>query len=281
MMNPDSLGNYDQVRTNEDLESSLVPQTDEQYEVDAGLPMIEVVAPATLPEGFEFMANYGNTKVSVRVPPGGVEQNQKFMVPLPADVESSPVSIPVGHWRDEIYDMFNYGLCHPHLWTSFFCALLAGGQVIRRLNFTWQGTPAPDNRASASAFEIIVYITLVHYTVITISMLAQMTLDPNDYENDPPELWEEPTGLLAFVQNIAYLFHLIYWAITAYVLYHLRRSVRSKYAIPGRENKDCVLACFCSWFVSAQLLRHTTDYDRYPSQLCTPTGIPKHAPMIV
>jgi hypothetical protein len=29
----------------------------------------------------------------------------------------------VGHWRDSLFGVFNYGLCHPHWWTALGCSL--------------------------------------------------------------------------------------------------------------------------------------------------------------
>jgi hypothetical protein len=90
-----------------------------------GESMMQVTAPATLPEGYEFTVMLGSLKFPVKVPPGGVEQGQVFSVPLPtAGVpQIHTTSIPVGAWRDELDGCFNYGACHPHCWTSCLCTL--------------------------------------------------------------------------------------------------------------------------------------------------------------
>ena len=90
------------------------------------VPLLSVIAPATLPEGYEFETIIGNSRYKVAVPPGGVEEGQKFEVPLPPAVVSSvsaSISIPVGHWRDSLLGCFSHGPCHPHLWTGFCCGL--------------------------------------------------------------------------------------------------------------------------------------------------------------
>lgn len=107
---------------------------------------IQVIAPATLPEGYEFDAVVGNTTIKVQVPQGGVEKGQSFPVSVTPDIlrygnnkettadcvviptsdvvgTGATISIPVGHWRDGIFHCFRYGPCHPHCWTSFCCPL--------------------------------------------------------------------------------------------------------------------------------------------------------------
>lgn len=88
--------------------------------------LIQVTAPATLPEGYVFETSLGERLVQVTVPAGGVEQGQVFSVPLPADVESvvhNKIQIPVGHWRDGLFcgNLCNYGVCHAHCWTACCC----------------------------------------------------------------------------------------------------------------------------------------------------------------
>jgi Cys-rich protein (TIGR01571 family) len=72
-----------------------------------------------------------------------------------------------------------------------------------------------------------------------------------------------------------------FFCLTLLILVKVRIQVREKYGIPARENEDCCCSLFCPCFVAAQMLRHTTDYDTYPSTCCTETGIPPHAPSIV
>jgi hypothetical protein len=69
---------------------------------------LEVVAPATLPEGYAFEAEVKGETFTVRVPLGGVEEGQKFSVPFSAGSRGYSgaavprVSVPVGHWKDGI-----------------------------------------------------------------------------------------------------------------------------------------------------------------------------------
>jgi hypothetical protein len=96
-------------------------------------PMIEVIAPATLSEGYKFDAQVGDRTFQVTVPPGGVEGGQRFTVPMPSAGEGGDggfgnmmvpkINVPVGHWKDGICDCLTYGPCHNHCLMAFFCPL--------------------------------------------------------------------------------------------------------------------------------------------------------------
>jgi hypothetical protein len=123
---------------NDDLEQSLIgaPPPSAVLEGAHTSILMEVTAPASLPEGYEFfVAVNRNQKIPVTVPAGGVEQGQKFHVPMPPGVNDGAaaaptdnvfpsISIPVGHWRDDIVGgILNYGPCHPHIWTAVGCTM--------------------------------------------------------------------------------------------------------------------------------------------------------------
>jgi hypothetical protein len=90
-----------------------------------GQSLMQVTAPANLPEGYEFTVMLGSLKFPVKVPPGGVEEGQVFTVPIPTTgiPQIHTTSIPVGAWRDDLDGCFNYGACHPHCWTACACSL--------------------------------------------------------------------------------------------------------------------------------------------------------------
>ena len=31
------------------------------------------------------------------------------------------IEAPIGHWKDGLFDVFSYGLCHPQAWLSLCC----------------------------------------------------------------------------------------------------------------------------------------------------------------
>lgn len=283
-----------------------------------GQSYVEVTAPSSLPEGYEFTVTAGNVTFPVKVPPGGVEEGQTFSVPMPAASNANAgTSIPVGHWRDGLDGLFNYGLTHPHCITACCCSIrtfvnchrvalfalrgcahtlfafarrttVAAGQVISRLQFTWMANPSRTAAASARAFAIIFYISVFHWVLIAALYMAVPSMDPNDYSLPKPESgwikqkdWPEPEGsMLAF-----FVFFEIakysYAGLSIWLLYRLRKSVRSKYAIPGDSNSDFCWSFWCPCLVAGQMLRHTTDYDVYPGRLLSPTGLSKSAPSLV
>lgn len=276
------------------------------------VPLVQVVAPATLPEGYEFEAQVGSSVIKVKVPPGGVEEGQKFEIPFETQhfTAAAGPNVPVGHWRDGLFDIFRYGLCHPHCWTGCFCHLckcwtrpnydtillsgreisqirfprhtiVAAGQVIRRLQLTWYGRPGSVGQV-AIAFRVIFTVVAVYFAIYVSLIFVLVFLDPNTYTPPDAPIVPPPPGSLYWkVAVVRDIFHWIYWIATTIVLTNLRHFVRHKYAIPAHEAEDCCCSCWCPCFVSAQLLRHTTDYDVYPATCCTETGIPAHVPSIV
>lgn len=109
--------------------------------------MVEIIAPATLMGGYMLDAKIGDEVVAIAIPPGGVEKGQKFNVPWPERKQSAMLKSaePVGHWKDGTYDCCNYGLCHASCCLSWWCVLIALGQVITRLKLNWCGRPT-DNK---------------------------------------------------------------------------------------------------------------------------------------
>jgi hypothetical protein len=88
--------------------------------------MMEVVAPATLSEGYTFDVDIEGKTTTITVPQGGVEEGQSFTVAMPSMLQVGllpRVNVPVGQWRDGICECCKYGICHNHLWTSWCCCL--------------------------------------------------------------------------------------------------------------------------------------------------------------
>jgi hypothetical protein len=130
-------------------------QQQEQYDYEKQLQQeetgafltLEIKAPSALPEGYPLRVQHGGTKLVVPVPAGGVEANQVFRVVVPKppaavtnnkrpeEGSSAPSFLgtagtttttgtgPVGHWKDWLLDIFNYGAFHPHAVTSLACSL--------------------------------------------------------------------------------------------------------------------------------------------------------------
>ena len=306
----------------QDMKESFLPHQDpSSLPIAASRPMMEVVAPADLPEGYEFQVvvsgnnNDDNSSsllllssssssprtYQVRVPPGGVEQGQTFSVPYPnatatttttttfatsasTTTTTTTSSIPVGHWRDSLCSCFQYGICHPHCWTSFCCTFLATGQVVRRMKLDWTGRPTDDKRQQMHAFWIILGLVVGYFVLhIGLSIVSQL-LDPNA-GHLMDVTWEEQELPRSYywVNNLYNNVGWAYWIGSTLVLIRTRHSVRERYSIPapGHVVEDVVCSICCHCCVAGQLLRHTTNYDAYPSVIFTDTGLPPHVPAIV
>jgi hypothetical protein len=89
----------------------------------------KMIAPSTLPEGYNLPVRLGSSQFNVQIPKGGVEQGQEFDVSIPQGIDSSfknqtlSTLPPVGVWRDDICDCCKYGMFHPSCLTSTCCHL--------------------------------------------------------------------------------------------------------------------------------------------------------------
>jgi Cys-rich protein (TIGR01571 family) len=200
---------------------------------------------------------------------------------VPSLSSSERVNVPVGHWRDSIWDIFRLGYCHSSMWTSCCCTLVGAGQVATRLHLTYRGEPGRPSVTSL-AFRKLVSIVLSFWVTRLIMLMIITVLDPNV---DSLEWVEPPTSYYVFCA-IDDLLAYIYLGFTVLVLRNLRSHVRSAYAIPeegycvgGCEDTCCSLTCPC--LVIGQLLRHTADYESYGARGCSATGLVGHAPSIV
>jgi len=265
---------------------------EEELPTMTATPMIEVVAPATLSEGYKFDAHIGDKTFQVTVPPGGIEGGQKFMVPMDNTSSESinnfatnclvpKIAVPVGHWKDGLCDCCSYGPCHNHCLMAFFCPLPAAGQVISRLKLNVWGKPAANNNESAGAFQKLVTLTIAYFSI---TVLLNLTLAP--YDVDPNDGGLPPPPFMFFLQIFRAILHYAYLSVLIIVLWNVRSYVRNKYAIPKDETcqlecEDLLCAVCCSHLSVAQLLRHTTDYETYNATCCTRTGVAAHVPSIV
>ena len=178
-----------------------------------------------------------------------------------------------------------YRRSHTDKLLLFFLSEVAAGQVINRLQFTWTAIPARNAAESARAFVILFYITVAHWILFAILEISVILLYPTPEESDvyvPIDELPKPTGILLSIIKIYDVLKYAYFLIVIVIVFSLRKSVRAKFGIPGSCFEDCCCAFWCNCLVVGQMLRHTTDYDVYPSQLCSSTGLSSTArPMIV
>mmetsp|Transcript_7634 Transcript_7634/g.10873 ORF Transcript_7634/g.10873 Transcript_7634/m.10873 type:complete len:312 (+) Transcript_7634:215-1150(+) len=289
--------------TSESLIEGDVPAT-------TGVPMIEVIAPGTLPEGYTFEAEVGSQSVTVTVPQGGVEEGQKFTVPLQTKSESGTVdmhamatprvSVPIGNWKDHWCNFCAFGCCHAVLCNAYWCTPVLLGQVMSRMKLDWLAREG-NSSGAAMTFKIVFAIFLVYIlldpflavspfipgTTITtmrnlydyvVIVLVSQEENPKPGQHVLPQ-WATSMSIVNFLYGSFFLGYIVY------VMTKTRQYIRKKYAIPelycksGYEDLCCSLCCPCC--TAAHMARHTADYDTYASSCCTDTGLPAHVPSIV
>lgn len=234
-------------------------------------------APATLPEGYTFDAQFNGQTFSVKVPVGGVKEGQKFIVPFPAVTDGSSASAilhssgPVGYWKDGLCDCCRFG-CNSVCWNAWCCQLILLGQIMTRLKLTWlanDGTTAQTTRT----FRIMLIITIgwISWSVIQ-SLLQSGTSPVNQYSELSNaylySLWAGQAARLIFM---------VFWV---YVVSRTRYRIRQMYSIPGGGCDDCCCSFWCPCCTISQMARHTAEYEKYAGQCCSETGLPPHAPAL-
>jgi hypothetical protein len=279
-------------------------------------PIVEVIAPATLNQGYTFDVEVNHEILTVTVPPGGVREGDTFQSNTqPKIQESSTVfRIPIGIWKDNLCDICKYGPCHSSILLSLLCPLVSLGQIYTRLELAWNGVPAPSyspleqqqqQRGKFTSFNIMVGMTFVYMICKQIIGSSVENPDPNSY----------------FTYHALYVLNLIYFIVIMILVGKTRRYVRERYDIPstysqwkngttaggsnGRniivsdddndefgddggfmkvccgELEDYVLGGCCYPCVLSQMNRHTAMYDTYEGNCFSPDGLPPHAPTMV
>lgn len=258
---------------------------------------VEVVAPASLPEGYVFSVEMNGETMNVTVPPGGVERGQKFTVSVQRQVSYESVG-PVGHWRDHWCNFCALGCCHPSVCLAFCCHFLALAQIMTRMKLNWFADPRQRGTASHGLFQtmILIYagyfvVTFVINAIIQACMLQyihelqkgeEVWLNGDDTTTAPePPAFPVVTVLL---RRADFLFHILFWGYYMIIFVKTRMALRRKYAIPEQACSGCedfMCGCCCSCCSISQMARHTADYDKYPGQCCTENGLPPDAPAII
>ena len=236
--------------------------------------MVHVTAPATLAQGYTFEANINNDPDKVfncTVPEGGVREGMIFMAPLPPSYNGARLRSPTGKWKDGTFDVFKAGFCHASLCCSLFCNQLAMGQAITRMNLTWLGEAGSWLQAKR-AFGVV--CILVSCFIVYTTTLKYAEYGYEDAADVPAWI-----PAMAFVGNFCFSV----WAI--YSLCRVRESTRARYQIPETTQcgacEDLCCSIWCSCCVTAQILRHTGEYETHPGVCCTPTGHAAGTPTIV
>lgn len=236
--------------------------------------MVQVVAPSTLPEGYQFEAQMGEKRFMATVPKGGVKEGETFLTTVPQGENlGETLQIPTGQWKDGLFDCCRYGAFSPHLWCATFCTNVAMGQVMQRMNLTWLGTTGSPER-TRDTYKVILTLTIAYFC-FRMLVTAMTPTQTNAYYAAPAPSW------LTTINDIAGLLMSL-WSI--YALMKTRKYIRTKYSIPEERCQGCEDLCcsmWCSCCTVAQLARHTGEFEQYPSNCCSETGLPANAPRVV
>jgi Cys-rich protein (TIGR01571 family) len=221
-------------------------------------------------------------------PEGGVSEGQIFLTPLPASFHSPRIQAPTGQWKDGLCDCYqavpsdiegstpmSY-LRHPSTWCALFCTQLALGQVMSRMQLTWLGEPGTP-LAIRSTWTVVVTLFVAFLTFEFSLGIAEATYN-DDYGTG--------TDTPGFIQTLKFAGNFLFtlWAI--YALCRTRENVRARYQIPEQYShlrgcEDLCCAIWCSACTTAQMLRHTGEYEHYPGVCCSSTGHPTGTPLVV
>jgi len=243
-------------------------------------PMVDVVSPATLEEGYSFQAVLNGVVFPVTVPPGGVKEGQTIKVPFQpvAFSELSPLvpssaSTVQGRWKDGIFDCCKYSCMHPSFLNACCCPQILMAQVLTRMNMDWLGEHTTEWESKLT-FRRVLIIVIIYYAVSTVLAPSGPSWDDDDTASlDYPDtpIWQH------VVYNSLTTAFSVY---TVIVLMKLRKAVRTRYDIPVTRcvNQPVVEDCCCSFWCGcctvAQLARHTANYDERRAVCCSYDGLP-------
>lgn len=241
------------------------------------LRFMKVVAPSTLPAGFQFEARIGDEHFVATVPPGGVTEGEVFSTAMgdargdPSDASQRRTRIfrdmdaPPSRWRDELFDCFRHGLCHDFLCNSIFCPQIALCQIMARIQLSDTGDPVMTIKSRTR----VGWYLLLFFLLIALHVACGCFLMLRKPDEETILMFAIP---LAGLDVILILYFLC-------MVMQTRKAIRREYGIPELRchgHEDCCLTFFCTCCTIAQMGRHTADYETYQSYCCTDTGLANH-----
>lgn len=267
--NQDELLSTSSVYNNSIVESkapSLQHSVNDTDPSDMESPMVDVVAPADLPEGFQFEAELDKKRFIATVPAGGVRKGETFSCYMK---EMKEGDIPMGRWRDGLFDCLKHGPFHPMLLNSFLCPLLALSQVMSRLGLdfmgkkTVNGTPRQDDWKGHG----IMVSIIIFWIVMNCAIISGFEVKLHNYVH----LSTADIASLVLVNGSMIVF-------VVYAAMNTRHQLREDYNIGSESPRDRAVdfasTVFCLPLSIAQMGRHTAKYDEHSGVCCNETGIP-------
>lgn len=260
----------------------------ESLPVAQSLPveMVEVVAPGTLSAGYTFQASYNDVVFPVTVPPGGVLEGQRIVVPFTNHETTSELTpfaaidtAPHGQWKDSLCSCCKYGPFHPSLWNAFCCPQILMGQILTRMRMNWLGSSAAEYDWHMT-FRRIAIIVIVYF-------ILSLILQPSS-----TEVFTAQDGTVTVINHEGPLWETILYNLltvsfgmyTLIVMIRLRAAVRAKYEIPTRHcgvMEDFCCTFFCGCCTVSQMARQTANYEEIRAVCCTDTGLPPSMQTII
>lgn len=255
-----------------ELTSSNEPDRRPAPRVYEDLPLVDVVAPADLPAGYHFEAELEGKRFLATVPPGGVQQGETFTCYM-RELNSVAIDIPVGYWKDGLSNLCDYGCCHSVIWNSFFCPLVALGQVQTRVGFDFLGRPLQDPRSKKEGG------TPQHWTNRAVMLTVILSWISMNFALYACYNWKWSRGLDLSMADMAALgvVNAAMYFFAVFATQSTRSSLREKFMIREQcchDLEDVCLSSFCLPCTVGQMARHTANYDDYEAVCCSKTGLP-------
>lgn len=254
---------FSEVTPQGSLPPNLLTANSPTGSVGAGEALVDVVAPANLPGGYQFEAEIEGKRFLAVVPPSGVQQGETFTCGM-RELDSGSSDIPVGQWKDGLYELCKFGCCHPVAWNSLFCPLIALGQIQTRIELDFLGRPLFGSTSVSNQFMMASLVTVWGLTNVGLFVACNLK-------------WSHGLELsVADIVAIA-LMNGVMIAFLVFVTQSTRNSLREKFMI--REERcsdleDICLSLACLPCTVGQMARHTANYDEYEAVCCSNTGLP-------
>ena len=206
--------------------------------------------------------------------------------------ERGTIRIPVGGWKDGLFDFCRFGPMHPSLCCAVCCPLIALGQIYTRLNLNWYGQPNNDNdddftnaNVNASppsrAFKIMVGISILYGFFIR-SIVVDL---------ETSRFWY-------------HFWYVLFMLFCGILIGRTRTQIRKRYEIQATlidaamERGGCshledsvpfgcdvvedyCVSCVCTPCAVSQMSRHTASYETYEGSCFSSNGMTSHAPNMV
>jgi hypothetical protein len=172
---------------------------------------------------------------------------------------------------------------------AIWCNMCLLGQVMTRMNLDWIGSPVGNRAGTWSPFKIMVAATVAFYSLYfgTFFLIDAFTPETPEGDDSPARGWS--VGLLSL--RGVFIPALLLYVFVAKI--RTRAYIRRKYGVrpnvcSGCGCCGCGSCCddfwasyMCSCLVTAQMDRHTADYDKNGGDCCSATGLPHCSPTIV